>query len=198
MSDLEVVTIHRSQPMDDVEVDAKGRTIFARLMRYNVVNRVSDDGITFYNERWKFGVFAQTIQRTAQKGQRFPLFTRHPRGQGSDLPIGVTMSIEERADGPYMTGKVSRTQAGDEVLELVRDGALPGVSVGARVVRSSREGGIVDRLEAAINEVTLTPFAALAGADILALREKVDDEPQPLARPALDELDAWLRSLRRP
>lgn len=199
MSDetFEVVTIQRSMPLDDIALEGDGRTLVARLMRWNVVNEVSDDGISVYRERWKKGVFANNISRMMERKARWPLFAAHPRpGHSTFLPVGVAASIHEREDGPWMTGRISRTQMGDEIVELIRDGALPGVSVGARVVRTTLDGSIRDRVEAAINEITITPFPALHGADILALR---DGQGTPsTSKPALDDLDSFLQSLKRP
>lgn len=50
-----------------------------------------------------------------------PELVRHPVGKG--------LSLEERADGAYMTFKVANTPGGDEVLALVEDGITTGVSV---------------------------------------------------------------------
>lgn len=50
-----------------------------------------------------------------------PTLVRHPVGKG--------ISLEERADGAYMTFKVANTPGGDEVLALAADGITNGVSV---------------------------------------------------------------------
>ncbi|MEO6604354.1 MAG: HK97 family phage prohead protease, partial [Aeromicrobium sp.] len=44
-------------------------------------------------------------------------------------PVGKGISIEERADGPHMVFRVSKTQRGDEALELARDGVTRHVSI---------------------------------------------------------------------
>jgi phage head maturation protease len=44
-------------------------------------------------------------------------------------PVGRGIDLEERDDGAYMTFKVSKTQHGDEVLQLAADGVTQGVSV---------------------------------------------------------------------
>ena len=46
------------------------------------------------------------------------------------LPLGPVRSLAESDDGLRMEAYVSKTTAGDEVLELVHDGALGGLSIG--------------------------------------------------------------------
>lgn len=175
----------RSMPLEDVELSgADGRTVIARMMYWDRPNRVTDDGINFYDEVWRKGVFASSIRRAEKSGKRWPLLIVH---QDRLLPVGAATAVHERTDGPYFMGKVSKTQAGDEIIELIRDGALPGVSVGAKPIRSRRTAQTVERIEAALREISFTPFAALMGAEVLSLRSQVltqpdddeDDEPEP-------------------
>jgi HK97 family phage prohead protease len=182
MSELEVVEpmIFRATRLEDVELSGSdGRTVVARLMRWDSPSRVTDNGRDFYDEVWRKGVFASSIRRAEKAGRRWPLMAMH---QDRLLPVGATTAVHERADGAYFTGKISRTQMGDEIIELINDGALPGVSVGAKPIRSRRTAQLVERVEAAIREISFTPFAALDGAEILALRSMTiqheDDDPE--------------------
>lgn len=203
MSELEVInnviTVHRSAELDTVDMGADGRTLVARLLRWNTVNEVSDDGVRVYRESWLRGSFARTIETAAQKGKKFPLFAIHPLLHPGTLPIGASGDIVERDDGPWMTAKISKTTAGDEMIELIRDGAVPGVSVGARILKSRMVEGVVQRVEAALNEVTLTAFPALEGAEILALRSALKPAAeQKKPSPLREELQKFLAERQRP
>lgn len=56
--------------------------------------------------------------------KRFVTRQRH-----QDPPTGRGFRIEEQDDGPHLWAKLSRTQAADEQLSLIRDGVEDGVSV---------------------------------------------------------------------
>jgi phage head maturation protease len=74
----------------------------------------------------------ETFERGALAGAdpaRVPLTARHPR-DNQELPIGVGVELDERADAAWGAWRVSKTAAGDEVLELARDGVPLGLSVG--------------------------------------------------------------------
>lgn len=57
--------------------------------------------------------------------KRFVFRQRH-----QDPPTGRGIMLTEEDDGPHMRFKVSKTQAGDEQLQLIRDGVEDGISVG--------------------------------------------------------------------
>ena len=177
--------INRAIELDTLEVQgAEGRTLTARLLRWDIENEVTDDGRTFYTEVWDRGSFASTIKRAEQSKRKWPMFINHKR---AELPVGAVASIHERDDGPWMTAKLSNTTGGNEALELYRDGALTSVSIGATVLRSRRVASAIHRMEVAVREVSLTPFNQLIGADIMALRS------QEAASAYVDELDAFLK-----
>jgi HK97 family phage prohead protease len=181
--------ITRSIELETLEVQgAEGRTLVARLLRWDVENEVTDDGKTYYTEIWERGSFASTIKRAEQTGRKWPMFINHRR---ADPPIGAIATIHERADGPWMTAKVSNTSGGNDALELYKDGALTSVSVGATVLRSRRVQKAVHRMEVAVREVSLTPFNQLSGAEIVALRS------HEATRQYVDDLDAFLAQYRR-
>jgi len=179
---LEVVDIRRS---------AEGRTLIGRALRYNVPEVVTDDGgRTHYLEEWMPGVFARSI---AERGDKIPLYALHDTHR---LPFGAVKSWLDEDNALGFAARVSRTQAGDELLELINDGAMTGVSVGAvpRQDHSSVRGGrsIVQRIEAKLLELSLCPLGQLEGAEVLAVRAA--DLP-PAGTPRLDSARAWLSTL---
>ena len=132
--------------------------------------RVSDNGRSAYNETFERGAFARTI---AERGDRVKLLTLH---QARSLPLGRASLLREDGAGLYGEFRVSQTVAGDEALELVRDGALDSFSVGFTPVKhATARNGDVTRTEVALREVSLVTFPAYEGARILAVRNA--DQP---------------------
>jgi HK97 family phage prohead protease len=187
MSNVEV--IKRSLQLDTLELEgAEGRTLHARLFNWDTISRVSD-GRAPYDEMWKRGVFGQSIRRAQRTKRGWPLMYNHAV---QNLPVGMVSMIHERNDGPWMTSKISRTTLGDDIVELIRDGAIPGVSINGRNIKSRRnQTGVIERMEVALDEISLTPFPALVGADELVLRSVTpsdqDDEVMLLTGKDMDE-----------
>lgn len=160
--------IRRSLQLDTLELEgSEGRTLHARLFSWDAISRVSD-GRAPYDETWKRGVFTESIRRAQRTKRGWPLMYNHAV---QALPIGMVAMVHEREDGPWMTAKISRTSLGDDIVELIRDGAIPGVSINGRNIKSRRtDKGIVERMEVALDEISVTPFPALVGANELVLR----------------------------
>jgi Escherichia/Staphylococcus phage prohead protease len=160
--------IKRSLQLDTIELEgAEGRTLHARLFSWDTISRVSD-GKSPYDESWKRGVFGQSIRRAQRLKRGWPLMYNHAV---QNLPIGMVSMVHERDDGPWMTSKISRTSLGDDIIELIKDGAIPGVSINGRNIKSRRnQAGVIERMEVALDEISVTPFPALQGADELVLR----------------------------
>ncbi len=166
MSEHELIS--RAADLDAIEFEGSdGRTLHARLFAWDSVSEVSDHGPKYF-ETWERGVFGQSIKRAQTTGRGWPLMYNHDLRA---LPIGMVPMLHERGDGPWMTAKISRTSLGDDVIELIKDGVLPGVSVNGRNIRSARDGrGNIRRMEVALTEISVTPFPALVGADAMVLR----------------------------
>jgi uncharacterized protein len=204
--------IRRSLQLDTLELEGvEGRTLHARLFSWDAISRVSD-GRAPYDEAWKRGVFSQSIKRAQRTKRGWPLMYNHAV---QALPIGMVSMVHERDDGPWMTSKISRTSLGDDIVELIRDGAIPGVSINGRNIKSRRtERGVVERMEVALEEISVTPFPALVGADELVLRSvtptdqsdgivvmtehDIDEEVETSEPTARNELAAWLAQLDDP
>lgn len=74
------------------------------------------------------GAFAKSIKRRTNKGVK--LLYQHK----SDMPIGVFDEIKEDDHGLVVKGRLAlKTQAGAEAYELLKMGALDGLSIGFRV-----------------------------------------------------------------
>jgi len=77
------------------------------------------------------GSFAVTI---AQRGDRVRAHAQHKTER---LPIGKATHLEETRDGLVSHLRVSDTSDGNDVLALVRDGVMTGLSVGFRGIKAA-------------------------------------------------------------
>lgn len=80
------------------------------------------------NDVIRNGAFKKSLSRRGAKGVK--LLYQHK----SDMPIGIFESIEEDSHGLKVKGRLAmKTQAGQEAYELMKMGALDGLSIGFRV-----------------------------------------------------------------
>ena len=80
------------------------------------------------NDVIKSGAFTKSLDQRGHKGVK--LLYQHK----SDMPIGVFDEIKEDSHGLYVKGRLAlKTQAGQEAYELLKMGALDGLSIGFRV-----------------------------------------------------------------
>jgi uncharacterized protein len=138
-----------------------GRTLTGLAVPYDTPTKIGN-----YEETFRRGAFADADP------DQVPLLAQHDREQ---LPIGRATSLTERSDGLEVELRVSKTALGDDVLALVHDGAVTGISVGFVPVEDSWNElrTQVDRIKAKLVELSLTAFPAYDQAKILAVREAV-------------------------
>tara|TARA_R110000744_G_scaffold94119_2_gene181732 strand:+ start:1308 stop:2123 length:816 start_codon:yes stop_codon:yes gene_type:complete len=80
------------------------------------------------NDVIKTGAFTKSLNQRGHSGVK--LLYQHK----SDMPIGVFDEIREDSHGLYVKGRLAlKTQAGKEAYELLKMGALDGLSIGFRV-----------------------------------------------------------------
>ena len=94
---------------------------------------------------------------------------------GHETPIGVVTSGRDTEGGFEITAKVSETSLGNDVLTLMRDGALNKFSVGFVPVEQTRDGQTITRTKVSLKEVSVVPFPAFAGANITEIREEAEE-----------------------
>ena len=103
------------------------------------------------------GAFSKSLRRRKAKGVK--LLYQHK----SDMPIGVFDEIREDEHGLVVKGRLAlKTQAGAEAYELLKMGALDGLSIGFRVnpkeVSYDKRGGKRIIKEVDLMEVSLVTF----------------------------------------
>jgi hypothetical protein len=109
------------------------------------------------NDVIEAGAFAKSLKK--RKPQNVKLLYQHK----SDMPIGVFDEIREDDHGLVVKGRLAlKTQAGAEAYELLKMGALDGLSIGFRVnpqqVSYDKRGGKRIIKEVDLMEVSLVTF----------------------------------------
>lgn len=130
------------------------------------------------------GLFHEEISTSVtvrmRDAQSLPMMWRHDEVIGS-----WSKDITYSPAGLEMSGRVSDTTLGRDVLTLLRDGASTGASIGFRVLASHQETrdsvtvDVIDEME--LLEVSLTPIPAYAGAAVLSVREHTPQEEPTMA-----------------
>jgi uncharacterized protein len=160
-----------------VRDDGDGRTLAGVLVPWGVEARVLDRG-RLVVETFERGALADADPA------RIPLTALHPK-DNQQLPIGVTVELDERADAAWGAWRVSKTALGDEVLALAHDGVPLGLSIGFMEVpggsRWSPDRRRVARTRALVDHIAIVRRGAYVGAEVVGVRS----EPEPITRPLL-------------
>lgn len=184
--------IHRSV-LVEANVQGDGRTVEAYAAVHDVEAEVRDhEG--HYLERITRGAFRRAIDHARPQGSRshwlVNVFYNHGRtlyGTPSErysTPIGVTQHIEEDSRGLLTVTRYADTDLGNEILALVRDGAIRAQSFTGRIVRSDpmlRRGQlrrpaadgtlpVVTRTELGLSEYGPTPVPCYDAAEVVGVR----------------------------
>lgn len=181
MTILDIPIITRSFADADLSIRSDGRTIYGLAVPFDSLTSIRDSEGD-YSEQFQFGAFSHTINRGAL--HRVKLRMLHDKSSTS----GVAVELREDAAGLVAAMRVSKTQRGDEMLELVRDGAFDQFSVGFRPVKttwsdlgglsgvrtSPARGATATRTEVQLLEISVVDFAAYDDALIGGVRYTSD------------------------
>ena len=178
MSDM----LLRSFADADLTVRGDGRTIYGLAVPFGTPTNIRDrEGV--YSEQFQEGAFKQTINRGAL--QRVKLYSKHRRNED---PLGRATMLREDTAGLVAELRVSKSSRGDEIIELIRDGALDQLSVGFRAINTLWDdighiaglrsepamGAGAIRTEVALDEISVVDFAAYDVALIGGVRHTSD------------------------
>lgn len=153
-----------------------GRTVDARIVPYGQRAKANDGlgglprGVMYEEE-----VLAGAFDHQLNAAHRVHLNYEH---EPTILNIvGHGVSLASRSDGLYGSFVFHATPQGDTALELVRAGALGGVSFEATFKRSIRSAaGVIQRVKANLVNVALCREPAYESAVVLGLRTEPEDE----------------------
>jgi len=144
---------------------------------------ITDDGVfegyasTFGGEPDSYGdivmpgAFSKTLAEGGKTGFGVAMLWQHD----SRKPLGVWLSLIEDKKGLAVQGQLARTQLGQEARELMKMGALKGLSFGYDVIDSAREINDDDQRirylkELALWEVSPVTFPANTRSNITVVK----------------------------
>jgi uncharacterized protein len=114
-----------------------------------------------YNDVIEPGAFAKSIASRRPK-----MLWQHRM----DKPIGVWDEVREDDRGLFLRGRLANTDQAKEARELVRMGAMDGLSIGFRTMKDEYEGETRRLKEIDLWEVSFVTIPANAAATITAMK----------------------------
>lgn len=171
----------RTLPLEDIAIRAggDGRTVVAYASVFTPYEVTDADG--HYEERIDPGLFNRALSHGDPS--RFQVLFNHGKtiqGTPSEryaMPLGVPVEIKPDSRGLLTVTRYSKTPLADEVLQLIKDGAIRGMSWSGAWIRSKRGGTsrssglpIIERMEATLTEYGPTPFPMTTDARIVSWR----------------------------
>lgn len=167
----DVIVRHIIADSIDVRDSADGRRVCGIAAPFG-----SEFDAGAFVETFVRGAFAKTC---AERGDKVPLLEGH---RADAMPLGRATRLEETSDGLYAEFLISRTQRGEEALQLARDGVMHSFSVGFVPVRDKRRTTadgrpLVERHEVKLHHVGLiSEVPAYDDAKVLAIRAGFDPD----------------------
>jgi len=130
------------------------------------------------------GAFSASLKNRQPNSVRM-LFQHDP-----DEPIGCWKKIKEDEKGLFVEGKITRgVRRSEEVLQLMREGALDGLSIGFKTKRARTNPSTKVRtiLAADLWEISVVTFPLLEEARIETVKSSNNTK-----RPSAREFERWL------
>lgn len=161
---LEEIEVESAGPVPTLRFNASGITILAAeegkarreisglAVPYNVEATVSD------GTRVKIMRGALPVDGPAPK-----LLQNH---DGTEI-VGLVTARKDEEDGMYFTARISKTRAGDDAIELIKDGAIDAVSIGIDPIKATYDkAGTLVVKSARWRELSIVGEPAFADARI--------------------------------
>ncbi|MDR3450743.1 MAG: HK97 family phage prohead protease [Alphaproteobacteria bacterium] len=123
------------------------------------------------NEIVQAGAFARSLSKWRRQNRTPALLWMHDPTQ----PIGIWQTVREDASGLLVEGRLAlRTQKGGEAYELLKLGALTGLSIGYRVVASQIDAKRKARILTDVDlfEISLVTFPANEAARVSEVKKR--------------------------
>jgi hypothetical protein len=141
------------------------------------------------------GAFARSLKSWRQQNRLPAMLWMHD----PTLPIGLWVSVSEDASGLAVEGRLAlRTQKGAEAYELLKLGALTGLSIGYRVISSRVDAKKKARVLTDVDlfEISLVTFPANEAARVSEVKSPAPATLRSELRAAAARLQRAARTLR--
>ncbi len=119
-----------------------------------------------YTDTIKAGAFKKTLAEHKKLGTMPAMLLQH---SSFDLPVGAWVQCEEDAEGLAVSGKLAtKTTTGSDVYELLKIGALTGLSIGfaPTKVKVDEKARVREILEVDLFEVSIVTIPGIAQARV--------------------------------
>jgi hypothetical protein len=185
--------LERAYVLDDVDVDEAGRIATIRVVPYGVPRLLRDQldmperGLSTqpYREGWRVGAFRRAIRAPHRVPFVVGIAEGHEaRRRDPFADVGRARALVEREDALYADVIIDRSPFGDATLAKIDSGQWRGISVGSVALAyvddgDPHHGGIRWRTRAHLDHILLTEHNAFPTAEVMALREAVDEGDTP-------------------
>lgn len=145
--------------------------------------------VDWYNDVILPGAFAKSLEKWAGKNKMPPVLWNH----SSNEPIGVYTKLVEDERGLYVEGKllVDDVPKAKSTHALLKAGAIDGLSIGYRTVKSSynEKTDIRELIELDLGEVSIVTTPANEQSLITSVKSKLEEGELP----TLPEFEKFLR-----
>ena len=134
---------------------------------------VFDNNADSYGDIVAKGAFKKTIKQGGRNQNGIAMLFQHK----ADRPIGVWSKLKEDDHGLYVEGKLAlKTTDGNDIYELMKMGALKGLSIGYTVKKFERDEDedITTLLEVELWEISPVTFPAKINANISQIKSIED------------------------
>jgi len=156
--DLELQFEIREQPAAPVPMTFTGRAV-----PWGAVIKLADGS----HESFARGAIPEITL-----GSELPLLWSH---DSHSMPVGTVTRGTDAEDGYDIECHLSDITTGREAYQLLKDGALKGLSIGFIPDKSSKRKGVEVRTSVLLKEVSLCNFPAFGTAQVIEVREKNSD-----------------------
>jgi len=147
------------------------------------------------NEIVAKGAFMRSLSTWKSQGRAPAMLWMHD----PTLPIGVWLLVREDLNGLAVEGRLAlRTQKGAEAYELLKMGALTGLSIGYRVVSSRVDASRKVRTLTDVDlfEISLVTFPANEAARVSEVKSPAEDAFRRALRASAERLKQAAETLR--
>jgi HK97 family phage prohead protease len=171
-----VTELVRAFPLEADEVDVVGRRLEGRALAWDVLYKVTDDGVNFYTEGFRKGACLDSIRARRNWFEA--------RDEHADTRVGY-VGFSEADDGLMFAMTLDLTTEADDMLDKLRGHQKEGVSIRYTPISNKPRGGPPFwRTKVELRELSLTNHAQFTDARVEAIRSQQPEPKRTWSRPS--------------